>query len=54
MKKAVCYTDIHYPVGNVDDKMFSSFTEHLGEGVFTAESMNRAIRWRMRTASART
>ena len=35
MKKAVCYTDIHYPVGNVDDKMFSSFTEHLGRCIYS-------------------
>lgn len=35
MKKAVCYSDKHYAIGQVDDKIFSSFTEHLGRCIYT-------------------
>lgn len=27
MKKAKCFSDIHYDIGKIDDKMYSSFTE---------------------------
>ncbi|MCR5273258.1 MAG: alpha-N-arabinofuranosidase [Lachnospiraceae bacterium] len=35
MKKAVLFSDCHFPLGKVDDKMFSSFTEHLGRCIYT-------------------
>ena len=35
MKKAKCFSDIHYDIGKIDDKMYSSFTEHLGRSIYT-------------------
>ena len=34
MKKTKCFADRHFPIGKVDDKMFSSFTEHLGRCIY--------------------
>ena len=42
MKYAKCFSDRHYPIGKIDEKMYSSFTEHLGR-VFILEFMNRVI-----------
>lgn len=42
MKKAALYIDRHFPVGEVDKRIFGSFVEHLGrsvyEGVYQPES----------------
>ena len=35
MNKVTCFSDRHYTRGHVDDKMFSSFTEHLGRCIYT-------------------
>ncbi len=35
MKKATCFSDKHYSIGNIDDKLYSSFTEHLGRSIYT-------------------
>lgn len=35
MKTAVCFSDRHYPIGKIDDKMYSSFTEHLGRCIYS-------------------
>ena len=35
MKKAVCFSDKHYAIGKIDDKMYSSFTEHLGRSIYS-------------------
>lgn len=29
------FSDIHYDIGKIDDKMYSSFTEHLGRSIYT-------------------
>ena len=44
MKKAKCFSDIHYDIGKIDDKMYSSFTE-----AFIQESMSRGIQMQMKT-----
>ena len=35
MKSAKLFSDIHFPVGKIDDKMYSSFTEHLGRSIYS-------------------
>lgn len=35
MKKATCYSDKLYSIGKIDDKLYSSFTEHLGRSIYT-------------------
>ena len=35
MKKAELYSDKHYKIGHVNDKVFSSFTEHLGRSIYS-------------------
>ena len=35
MKQVNLYSDSHYRIGEVDDKVFSSFTEHLGRCIYT-------------------
>lgn len=35
MKKATCFTDKHYKIGEIDNKLYSSFTEHLGRSIYT-------------------
>lgn len=35
MKKAELYSDKHYSIGEVNEKMFSSFTEHLGRSIYS-------------------
>lgn len=35
MKKVTCFSDIHYKIGKIDDKMYSSFTEHLGRCIYS-------------------
>ncbi len=35
MKKATCFSDKHYQIGKIDDKLYSSFTEHLGRCIYT-------------------
>ncbi|MCD7745990.1 MAG: alpha-N-arabinofuranosidase [Lachnospiraceae bacterium] len=35
MKKATCFSDRHYSIGRIDDKMYSSFTEHLGRCIYS-------------------
>ncbi len=35
MKHVKLYSDSHYAIGAVDDKMYSSFTEHLGRCIYT-------------------
>ena len=48
MKKAKCFSDIHYDIGKIDDKMYSSFTEHLGRSIIQ-ESTSRGIQMQMKT-----
>ena len=35
MKKAKCFSDRHYAIGKIDDKLYSSFTEHLGRSIYS-------------------
>lgn len=35
MKKATCFSDRHYEIGEINEKIFSSFTEHLGRSIYT-------------------
>ncbi|MFA9464579.1 MAG: alpha-N-arabinofuranosidase [Velocimicrobium sp.] len=35
MKQATCFSDKHYTIGEVDDKMYASFTEHLGRSIYS-------------------
>ena len=35
MKKVKCYSDRHYEIGAIDDKLYSSFTEHLGRSIYS-------------------
>ena len=35
MKTTKIFSDKHYKIGKVDDKMFASFTEHLGRCIYT-------------------
>ncbi len=35
MKYAKCFSDKHYKVGKIDDKLYSSFTEHLGRSIYS-------------------
>lgn len=35
MKKAKCFSDKHYSIGKIDDKLYSSFTEHLGRCIYS-------------------
>lgn len=35
MKHVKLFSDSHYPIGRVDDKVFSSFTEHLGRCIYS-------------------
>ncbi|PXV95658.1 alpha-N-arabinofuranosidase [Lachnotalea glycerini] len=35
MKKAKCFSDSHYPIGEINDKLYSSFTEHLGRSIYS-------------------
>lgn len=35
MKKAKCFSDKHYTIGKIDDKLYSSFTEHLGRSIYS-------------------
>lgn len=35
MKYAKCFSDRHYPIGKIDEKMYSSFTEHLGRSIYS-------------------
>lgn len=35
MKSAKCFSDRHYPIGKIDDKLYSSFTEHLGRSIYS-------------------
>lgn len=35
MKKVKCFSDIHYSIGKIDRKLYSSFTEHLGRSIYT-------------------
>lgn len=35
MKKATCFSDRHYEIGEIDEKLYSSFTEHLGRSIYT-------------------
>ncbi len=35
MKKAKCFSDKHFSIGKIDEKMYSSFTEHLGRSIYS-------------------
>ncbi|MGN6714379.1 arabinosylfuranosidase ArfA [Anaerocolumna jejuensis] len=35
MKKVTCFSDKHYTLGRIDDKLYSSFTEHLGRSIYS-------------------
>lgn len=35
MKKATCFSDCHFKIGEIDDKLYSSFTEHLGRSIYS-------------------
>lgn len=35
MKNAKCFSDKHYSIGKIDDKLYSSFTEHLGRSIYS-------------------
>ena len=35
MLKAKCFSDKHYSIGKIDDKVYSSFTEHLGRCIYS-------------------
>ncbi len=35
MKKAKVFSDKHYPIGKIDDKIYASFTEHLGRCIYS-------------------
>lgn len=35
MNKVTCFSDKHYTIGKIDDKLYSSFTEHLGRCIYT-------------------
>ena len=35
MKTAKCFSDIHYSIGKINKKIYSSFTEHLGRSIYT-------------------
>ncbi len=35
MKRASCFSDKHYTIGKIDEKMYSSFTEHLGRSIYS-------------------
>ena len=35
MKRVSCFTDKHYTIGKIDDKLYSSFTEHLGRCIYS-------------------
>ncbi len=35
MKKAKCFSDKHYTIGKIDEKLYSSFTEHLGRSIYS-------------------
>ena len=34
MKRAKLFSDVHYTIGKTDDKLYSSFTEHLGRCIY--------------------
>ena len=54
MKKAKVFSDKHYPIGKIDDKIYASFTEHLGRCIYSGLYENRAIRRPTKTAFVRT
>jgi len=35
VKRADCFSDKHYTLGKIDDKIYSSFTEHLGRCIYS-------------------
>ena len=35
MKYAKCFSDKHYEIGKIDNKLYSSFTEHLGRSIYS-------------------
>ncbi|HAX51645.1 alpha-N-arabinofuranosidase [Muricomes intestini] len=35
MKQAKCFSDRHYEIGKIDDKIYASFTEHLGRCIYS-------------------
>ena len=35
MKSAKCFSDRHYPIGKIDEKLYASFTEHLGRSIYS-------------------
>lgn len=35
MKSAKCFSDKHYPIGKIDEKLYASFTEHLGRSIYS-------------------
>ncbi len=35
MKRASCFSDKHYTIGKIDEKMYASFTEHLGRSIYS-------------------
>lgn len=35
MKKVTCFSDRHYAIGKIDEKLYSSFTEHLGRSIYS-------------------
>ncbi|MDE6847694.1 MAG: alpha-N-arabinofuranosidase, partial [Lachnospiraceae bacterium] len=35
MVSAKCFSDKHYPIGKIDGKLYSSFTEHLGRCIYS-------------------
>ena len=35
MQSAKCFSDRHYPIGKIDNKLYSSFTEHLGRCIYS-------------------
>ena len=35
MRYAKCFSDKHYEIGKIDNKLYSSFTEHLGRSIYS-------------------
>lgn len=35
MKQVKCFSDKHYIIGDIDNKLYSSFTEHLGRSIYS-------------------
>lgn len=48
MKKAKCFSDIHYDIGKIDDKMYSSL-QNIWDEAFIQESTSQGIQMQMKT-----